>query len=127
MADDDRDILDRLARTVPVAPGVHWGRWRAELGEKLDARRARRAWWRTWWRRPAPLALAAGLAGVLLVFALWGGRENGIGADLLTAEDVVLGGRLGLLQQYTVVERLDLLEELDLIGNLDRLAAGRQG
>ena len=122
-----RDVLDTLARTVPTPPGVHWGRWRAELGEKLEARRQRRAWWRTWWRRPVPLALSAGLAGVLLFFAVWGGHQNGTGTDLVALEEAVLGGRLGLLQQYAVVERLDLLEELDVIGNLDRLAGGRQG
>ena len=123
MAQDDRDILDTLARTVPAPPDVHWGRYRAELREKLETRRARRAWW----RRPVPVALSASLAGALLFFAVWGGRENGNGLDLVALEEALLGGRLGLLQQYAVVERLDLLEELDVIRNLDRLAAGRQG
>jgi hypothetical protein len=123
MANDDRDILDALARTAPTPPDVHWGRYRAELREKLETRRQRRAWW----RRPVPLALSASLAGVLLFFAVWGGRENGTGMDLVTLEEAILGGRLGLLQQYAVVERLDLLEELDVIRNLDPLAAGRRG
>ncbi|MEK7386252.1 MAG: hypothetical protein AABZ83_07400 [candidate division NC10 bacterium] len=123
MANDDRAILDALARTAPTPPDVHWGRYRAELREKLETRRRRRAWW----RRPVPLALSASLAGALLFFAVWGGRENGTGMDLVTLDEALLGGRLGLLQQYAVVERLDLLEELDVIRNLDRLAAGRQG
>ena len=123
MAPDDRDILDTLARTAPAPPDVHWGRYRAELREKLETRRARR----TWWRRPVPVALSASLAGVLLFFAVWGGHRNGTGTDLTALEEAVLGGQLGLLQQYAVVERLDLLEELDVIRNLDRLAAGRQG
>ncbi len=117
-----RDVLDTLARTAPTPPEVPWGRWRAELRAKLEARRRR-----AWWRRPVPLALSAGLAGALLVLAVWGGRENGTGTDLAAVEETVLGGRLGLLQTYPVVERLDLLEELDVIHNLDRLAAGRQG
>jgi hypothetical protein len=123
MAPDDRDILDTLARTAPAPPDVHWGRYHAELRAKLETRRQRRAWW----RRPVPLALSASLAGTLLFFAVWGGRENGTGMDLVTLDEALLGGRLGLLQQYAVVERLDLLEELDVIRNLDRLAAGRQG
>ena len=123
MANDDRDILDALARTAPAPPDVHWGRYRAELRERLETRRQRRAWW----RRPVPLALSAGLAGVLLFFAVWGGRENGTGVDLVTLDEALLGGRLGLLQQYAVVERLYLLEELDVIRNLDPLAAGLRG
>jgi len=123
MAPDDRDILDTLARTAPAPPDVHWGRYRAELREKLETRRARR----TWWRRPVPVALSASLAGVLLFFAVWGGHRNGTGTDLTALEEAVLGGRLGLLQQYAVVERLDLLEELDVIRNLDGLAAERRG
>ena len=119
----DRDIVDDLARSIPAPPEVHWGRYRAELSEKLEARRRRRAWW----PRPVPLALSAGLAGVLLFFAIWGGQQNGTGFDLGTLEEAIIGGRLGLLQQYRVVERLDLLEELDVIRNLDRLTATREG
>lgn len=118
-----RGLLGDLARSVVQPPALNWTRYRAELGEKLEARRGRRAWW----RRPMPLALSAGLAGVLLFFAVWGGRQNGTGVDLLTLEETVIGGRLGLLQQFAVVERLDLLEELDVIGNLDRLAVERPG
>lgn len=122
-----RDILDTLTRTAPPPPDVHWGRYRAELRARLEARQQRRPGWLTWWRRPVPLALSVGLAGVLLVLAVWGGRQNGTGPDLAGLDEAALGGRLGLLEEYAVVERLDLLEELDVIRNLDRLAAGRQG
>ncbi|MGH7275956.1 MAG: anti-sigma factor family protein [Candidatus Rokuibacteriota bacterium] len=122
-ADDLRELLSKLALSAPPAPAIHWGRYRAELGEKLEARRARRAWW----GRPLPLVLSAGLAGLLLVFAVWGGRQSGSGVDLVTLEEAVIGGRLGLLQQYAVVERLDLLEELEVIRNLDRLTGARDG
>ena len=118
-----RDIVDALARSVPVPPEIHWGRWRAELAEKLEARRARRSWW----ARPVPLALSAGLAGVLVFIAIWGAQRPGTGIDLVTLEEAVIGGRLGLLQQYRVVERLDLLEELDVIRNLDRLITTQEG
>ena len=41
-ADDLRELLSKLALSAPPAPAVHWGRYRAELREKLEARRARR-------------------------------------------------------------------------------------
>jgi hypothetical protein len=122
-----RDILDDLARAVPRPPDVHWGRYRAELREKLEARRERR---RAWWWRPVPLALSAGLAGLLLVVALLAvqsARQSGTGVDFAAVEEAAIGGRLGLLEQYQVVERLDLLEELDVIRDLDRLAIDRAG
>src|SRR5438445_6908657 len=119
-----RDVLDELARAVQVPPDVHWGRYRAELREKLEARRVRR---RARWWRPVPLALSAGLAGLLLFFAIQSGRQNGTGMDFATVEEAAIGGRLGLLEQYQVVERLDLLEEFDVIRDLDRIAGEQTG
>jgi anti-sigma factor RsiW len=123
-AEDLRELLSQLTRTAPLPPALHWGRWRAELGEKLEARRARA---RAWWWRPLPLAFSAGLAGVVLLLAVWGGWRTPTGVESLTMEEAMLGGRFGLLQQYSVVERLDLLEDLDLIRNLDQLAGTREG
>ena len=40
-------------------------------------------------------------------------------------EETVLGARLPLLQQYQIVERLDMLEDLDAIRQLDRLGGAR--
>ena len=126
-AEQLRELLGELARSVAEPPTVHWARYRAELREKLEARRARRGWW---WQ-PVPLALSAGLAGVLLVIAVWGGRgitTAPTAGDPATIEEAAIGRNLGLLEQYQVVERLDLLEEdLDLISDLDGLAAGRPG
>lgn len=122
-----RDILDELARGVPAPPDVHWGRYRAELREKLEARLVKR---RARWWRPVPLALSASLAGLLLFFALFAiqsGRQNTTGVDFAAVEEAAIGGRLGLLEQYQVVERLDLLEEFDVILDLDRLAAEQTG
>ena len=122
-----RDVLDELARAVQVPPDVHWGRYRAELREKLEARRVRR---RARWWRPVPLALSAGLAGLLLFFAFFAiqsGRQNGTGVDFAAVEEAAIGGRLGLLEQYQVVERLDLLEEFDVIRDLDRIAGEQTG
>jgi anti-sigma factor RsiW len=117
-----RDLLGHVARSIDQPPELNWARYRAELREKLEARRGRRAWW---WR-PAPLALSASLASVLLLFAVWSGRQMLTGSDPFTVEEAAIGRQLGLLQEYEVVERLDLLEDLDVIRDLDGLA-GRQG
>jgi anti-sigma factor RsiW len=100
----------------------HWGRWRAGLHDKLAARSRRHA--RGWW--PVPLAVSAGLAGVLLAVALLSG-PSGRSPDPPSVEETVLGGHLDLLREYSVVEQLDLLENLELIRQLDRLAPQREG
>jgi len=103
---------------------VSWAYYRAELRGKLEARRGRRVWW---WR-PAPLLLSASVAGALLLLvAVWSGRETLTGADPFALEEASIGRQLGLLQEYQVVERLDLLEDLDVIRDLDGLSSGRQG
>jgi hypothetical protein len=102
---------------------VNWARWRADLRGRLEATgaipRPARRWWGAW--AAVSLAAAAGLAA-LVVFT---GRTPGP-PDLTVNEQVVLGRRLDLLQDYPVVERLELLEDLDLIGQLDRLEAGSE-
>jgi anti-sigma factor RsiW len=128
-AEDFRVVLGRLAASAPPAPEVHWGRYRAELTDKLEQRRGRGpvrpaplAWW-----RPVSLALSAALAGVLVFLAVQGVVREPRVADLSTMEDVVLGRRLDLLRQYSLLEHLDLLEDLDVIRNLDRLSAAQEG
>ena len=74
-----------------------------------------------------PLALSAGLAGVLLVVGVWSGLELSKSTDPFSLDEAVIGRELGLLQEYQMVERLDLLEDLDVIRNLDGLASGHQG
>ena len=118
-----RDLLGDVAHAIGQAPAVNWARYRAELREKLEARRGQIAWW----RRPMPLALSASLAGVLLFVAVWGGRELSKSPDPLGPDEVVIGHELPLLQDFRTVERLDLLEDLEVIRNLDHLASERQG
>jgi len=118
-----RALLEGLAGSEPAAPPIHWGRWRAELRARLEARRGRHAWW---WR-PVPLALSASLAGALLVLAVLGGPPRPTGNDLGAVEEALLGRRLELLRQLSLVERLDLLEDFDVIRQLDRLAARGEG
>ena len=125
--EDFRRILDGLASSMPEPPHVHWGAYRAELKEKLEARR-QRAWGWQWLRRPLPLGLAAAAAGVLLILGVqsWISRPLGNG-DLASLEETVVASRLDLLRQYAVIERLDLWEDLDVVRRLDELAPSRKG
>jgi len=117
-----RDLVGNLAHAMGQPPAVSWGRYRAELSEKLDARRRQIGWW----RRPMPLALSASLAGVLLLVAVWGGREISKRGDPIGPDEVVIGQEFGLLQDLHTVERLDLLEDLEVLRNLDGLASEHQ-
>lgn len=108
-----RAVLDRLAAGVPAPPPLDWGRYQAEL----RARRATPAH-RAWWARPLPALVVASMAAAGLLLAVHGlDRARGPA----TVEETALGARLPLLQQFHVVERLDLLEDLDAIRHLDRL------
>jgi anti-sigma factor RsiW len=118
-----RDLLANLAHAIGQPPTVNWARYRAELREKLEARRAHVGWW----RRPMPVALSASLAGILLFVAVWGSREMSRPADPIGPDEVVMAQELGLLQDLRTVERLDLLDDLEVIRNLDGLASDRQG
>ena len=121
---DFRRISAELAR--PVAPDVHWGAYRAELRDKLEARRsgaAARAWW-PWSLRPLSMAMAAGLVAVMIWIAGPGGSPMLGNGDLAT-DDSVLASRLGIVSRLDLVEQLDMLEDLDVIGGLD--AGGREG
>lgn len=123
VADDFSAVLATLA-AEPEPPAVHWGAYRAELRGKLDARRGRRTTAARWW--PVSLALSGALAGVLVFVAFDTGREPRT-AEMTPVEEAVIGGRLDLLRQYSVVERLDLLEDLEVIRHLDGLEPVKEG
>jgi anti-sigma factor RsiW len=121
--DDVRHTLEAFRRSIPEPPPVHAARYQAELRRKLDARQARGV--RTWWRWPVPLALSAGLTGILLFLAVHEGlrpgeRPNGM------ALDEAITPRLELLRNYQLVERLDLLEDFDILKTLANPAGSRE-
>ncbi len=119
--EETREILARLGASVPAPPDVHWGAYRAQLRERVHAPVAIRAGWRRM-MQPLPLALGAAAAALLVVVAAQTDfRAGGPPNDLAVFEEVVIGDRLPLLQQYPVMERLDLLEDLDVIRQLDVL------
>jgi anti-sigma factor RsiW len=122
LADDAREVLGRLAATLPAPPEIHWGRFRADLARRLEAPAPR-----SWRARPVPLLAGAALAALLVVIAVRGLGHRGAGGDPLALEDPGIGARLGLFESFRVVERLELLElleNLDVIRDLDRLPQG---
>jgi anti-sigma factor RsiW len=122
-AEGYRALLEELARSIPAAPVLHPGRYRAEVRERIDrgARRAAAAW--RWSLRTVPVALSAALVGVLVMIAAQGGGLRAVGKrEAIALEELMLGRRLGLLQRYEVVERLDLLEDFEVIQHLDGLS-----
>jgi hypothetical protein len=117
LTSDERELLAR-ASAGPAVPEPRWGEYQAQLRARLAARRTAAARLRRWWARPAPIALSFGVAAALLLFVLHPVDRR---PDLSALDEAVLGARLGLLEHYRVVERLDLLEELDVIRQLDRV------
>jgi anti-sigma factor RsiW len=117
--EESRAVLARLAAVSPLPPPIDWGRYGADLRARVQSARPR-----SWWVRPMPAVLAAGAVTAVLLLALHGLDRRPV--ELAAVEETMLGARLPLLQQYRVVERLDLLEDLDAIRHLDRLGnAGR--
>jgi anti-sigma factor RsiW len=110
---ESRAVLAALAPGRPAVPPVDWARYQTELRAKV-ARRPR-----GWWMRPWPALAAAALATGVLVLTLQTPERRL--TDLAALDETVLGARLPLLQQYQVVERLDLFEDLDVIGQLDQI------
>ena len=125
---DFRTLLAGVAATT--APSVTWPRYRAELRQRLESEAGRRRW--SWWQRPFPVAVSAGLAAAVLALVVlapsaWRDERRVRAVDGLSGfEEAVLGTRLDMLRQYPVVERLDLLEDLDVIRQLDGLEARRE-
>jgi anti-sigma factor RsiW len=118
--EETREVLARLTGSLPAPPAVHWGAYRAQLRERLHARGATRGGWRRF-VRPLPLALSAAAAALLVVVAAQTDFRPWAPASDVAFEEVVIGDRLPLLQQYPVVEQLDLLEDLEIIRQLDHL------
>jgi anti-sigma factor RsiW len=112
--EESRAALAGLASGRPVPPPIDWGRYGAELRARVHSGRR----W-SWWARPMPAVLAVGAATAVLLFVLNGLERRPV--ELAAVEETMLGARLPLLQQYRVVERLDLLEDLEAIRHLDRL------
>ncbi|HLW70077.1 MAG TPA: zf-HC2 domain-containing protein [Candidatus Binataceae bacterium] len=124
--------LGLIAREVAQLPTPEWSAFRSELRRKLAARKApsRLPWQQAIfaWR---PLA-AAGVAAIAIVSLaiLHRGPHRAVpvtdqlGLEQLAFEDVASRTDVGLLRDYPMVERLDLLENdnYEVIEHLDELA-----
>ena len=126
---DFRTLLAGVA--AAPAPTLAWPRYRAELRVRLESKTEQRRW--SWWLRPFPVAVSAGLAAAVLALVIvapsvWRNERHARSVDGLSGfEEAVLGTRLDLLREYPIVERLDMLEDLDVIRQLDGLEARREG
>jgi anti-sigma factor RsiW len=115
--EESRAVLTALASGIPAPAPPDWGRYRADLRARLQPPASR-----AWSARSLPAMIAAGVATIVLLVAVFGlDRRSG---ELATVEETMLGARLPLLQQYRVVERLELLEDLDAIRQLDGFGSG---
>ena len=123
--DDFRHALYALGGSVPEPPAIHGARYRAELRRKLEARREQAAT-RTWWRWPVPLAVSAGLTGMLFFLAVHGGFRPADRANVMAFEEAAIAPKLELLRNYGLVERLDLLEDFDILRSLASPTASRE-
>jgi anti-sigma factor RsiW len=120
-------VLAGLAATSATAPaleGIAWPRYRAEVRARLAERRERS--WSARWLRPLPVAASAAVAAVFAV-VVYLAIPTPPAADLAAMEYEGLAARLPLIDQYRVVEQLDLLEDLDVIRNLEGLGGNREG
>ena len=120
-----RDLLGNLAHAIGQPPAVSWARYRAELREKLERRRAP-AWagW-TWRLRPVQVAVAAGFVAVLVYIGLPG--YGAMPTDPVLMENAVLASRLDMIDHLDVVQKLDILEDFDVIRKLDTLPSRGEG
>jgi hypothetical protein len=119
LSPEERALLARAAGGAPPPPEPHWGAYRVQLRARLDARRAGRAGARRWWAQPAAIAVSAGLATALLLFAVQPTGRPPTNGDIASVDDAIIGARLDLFEHYRLVERLDLLEDLEVIRQLE--------
>ena len=115
-------VLNAVGQMMSEVREPDWIAYRAELRRKLAARQEpREAWWRprlAWgWRSLAAVGAAA-IALLLIVSIRKPLQPAGPPMDQIAMESELKGADIGLLQNYKVVEHLDLLENYDVIENL---------
>ena len=120
-------VLSAVAAMMTDVREPDWNAYRSELRRKLAARtEPREAWWRprlVWMSFAA--AGAAAIALLLVVSIRKPLQPAGPPMDQIAMESQLRGADIGLLQNYKVVEHLDLLENYDVIESLP--AAPQQG
>ena len=89
--EESRAVLTALASGIPAPAPPDWGGYRADLRARLQPPAPR-----AWWARPRPAMIAAGVATIVLLVAVFGlDRRPG---ELATVQETMLGVRLPLLE-----------------------------
>jgi anti-sigma factor RsiW len=127
-AESFRALLGELTARIEELPTPEWTAYRAELRRKLAQRLEPRP---RWWQMPVAwtsLAATAAVAAIALWFVVPNFRHSGVPEEQLAMEPQmeVADTDVGLLRNYGVVERLDMLENYDVIAHLDQLAPAPQ-
>jgi anti-sigma factor RsiW len=126
--------LQLIAQQVEELPTPEWAAYRTELRRKLAARETpTRRWWQPTVVSGSFAAVGVAAVALLTVVALHRGNpgtQPSIGPLALAEPDVDVIGRtdVGLLRNYPMVERLDMLDNdnYDVIEHLDELAPSSQ-
>jgi anti-sigma factor RsiW len=113
-------IIESVGKMTASIPTPDWNAYNFELRRKLAVRREPRA---VWWRpQIAWMTFAsAGAAAIALVLFLSMRQPASVGGppvDQIAMETEMKGADIGLLQNYKMVEHLDLLEDYDVIERL---------
>lgn len=127
-AESFRSLLAELPARIKELPTPEWTMYRAELRRKLAARtQPRRRWWQTGFGWASLATAGAAVAALVLWFAIPGLHAPAPAVDELAMEQPMDIADVGLLRNYGVVERLDLLENYDVIVHLDEIKPAPQG
>ena len=120
--EESRVVLDALAARRATPPEPDWGRYQAEVRDRVAAGPRR-----SWWARPVPTVAVAALLTLGVLVGVNGLRvsEERRPSEVVAMDETALGAQLPLLREYRVVERLDMLEDLEVIRQLDRLGGAR--
>jgi anti-sigma factor RsiW len=128
-AESFRSLLGELSARIEELPTPEWTAYRAELRRKLAQRLEPRP---RWWQLPvgwASLATAAAVAAIALWFVVPNLRHPALPEDQIAMQQMEVADTdadVGLLRNYGVVERLDMLENYDVIAHLDELKPAPQ-
>jgi anti-sigma-K factor RskA len=115
--------LRRVSARLDELPTPEWSAYRRELRLKLAQQTQERTrWWRPQVVWTSLATAGVGVAALVLALSM---RQTPLGAApevaQLAMEQPAEAVDVGLLRNYPVVERLDLLEDYDIIEHLDQL------
>jgi len=124
-----RDAMEALSATMRLVsarleelPTPEWSAYRRELRLKLANRTETRArWLRPSILWPSIATVGVGVAALILSLSMRPTPRPAPGMDLLAMEQPGEAIDVGLLSNYPVVEKLDMLEDYDVIEHLDQM------